>query len=45
MKRGKSVVRVRGLVSKKEEVFKMVESIVSDLDAGTWDGRKNVFVK
>ena len=42
MKRGKSLVRVRGRLSDKSSVFEMAESIVEKLDSGNWDGRKSV---
>lgn len=45
MKKGKSVVRVSGLVERKDRVFKVAESIVLDLDSGKWNGRKTVAVK
>lgn len=45
MKKGKTVVRVSGPVFAKKEVFELAESIISELDNGTWDGRKNVKIK
>ena len=45
MKKGKTIVRVYGLVTDKEKVFAFVESVVNDLDAGLWEGRKSVVVK
>lgn len=45
MKKGKSVVRVSGLVENKEKVFEFAENVVKDLDANMWDGRKSVIVK
>lgn len=45
MKPTKGVVRVSGSPQNKEKVFAFCESVVKDLDSGTWDGRKSVFVK
>lgn len=45
LKRSKVSVRVSGPTTKKEEVFKMAESVVLALDAGEWDGRKTVVIK
>ena len=45
MKKGKAIVRVSGLVENKEKVFEFAESVVKDLDANMWDGRKSVVVK
>lgn len=45
MKKGKSIVRVAGPCAKAEEVFKMAEQVVLDLDNNEWDGRKTVLIK
>lgn len=45
MKKGKTVVRVSGLVENKEKVFEFCENVVKDLDSNLWDGRKSVTVK
>ncbi len=45
MKKGKTIVRVSGLVTDKEKVFAFAENVVNDLDANLWDGRKTVVVK
>lgn len=45
MKKSKSIVRVKGFVSNKKEVFKYAENIVKDLDLGNWGGRKTVVIK
>lgn len=44
MKKGKSIVRISGLVENKEKVFNFCEQVVQSLDANDWDGRKNVFI-
>jgi hypothetical protein len=44
MKKGKTIVRLYGLVTDKEKVFAAAERVVNDLDAGVWDGRKSVVV-
>lgn len=44
LKQLKGVVRVHGHPDNADEVIKMAESIVIQLDAGEWDGRKNVSV-
>lgn len=45
MKKGKTVVRISGLVEDKEKVFAFAENVVNDLDNGVWDGRKTVVIK
>lgn len=45
MKKGKSIVRVSGLVEDKDKVFDFAENVVKELDGNTWDGRKSVVVK
>ena len=45
MKKGKTILRVFGLVSNKEKVFEFAENVVKDLDVNLWDGRKSVVVK
>lgn len=42
LKKSKAKVRVTGLTANPKAVFDVCESIVSDLDAGNWDGRKTV---
>ena len=44
MKKSKAIVRVSGLCSNANEVFKMAECVVAALDNGDWDGRKTVKV-
>lgn len=44
MKKGKSVVRVSGLVSNSKKVIDYCEHVVQLLDNNEWDGRKTVFV-
>lgn len=45
VKKGKSIVRVSGLVSKKEKVFEKADRLVKELDVnGKWDGHKTIFV-
>lgn len=45
MKKGKTVVRISGLVENKEKVFDFAENAIKDLDSDMWDGRKSVLVK
>ena len=45
MKKGKTVVRISGLVENKEKVFDFAENAIKDLDSDMWDGRKYVLVK
>ena len=45
MKKGKTVVRISGLVENKEKVFDFAENAIKDLDSDMWDGRKSVMVK
>ena len=45
LKDSKAIVRVHGPLNKIDDINKMAENIVKDLDEGNWDGRKNVFVK
>lgn len=45
LKKGRSEVRVSGLVKNKENVFKVVSEVRSKLQAGTWSGPKTVKVK
>lgn len=45
MKPLKCVVRVSGSPTAKEKVFSLCETIVQQLDNGTWEGRKSVSVK
>ena len=45
MKKGKTIVRVSGLVTDKVKVFAFAENVVNDLDVNLWDGRKTVVVK
>jgi len=45
MKKGKTIVRISGLVTDKEKVFAFAENVVNDLDSNLWDGRKSVVVK
>ncbi len=45
MKKGKTVVRIYGLVENKEKVFDFAENVIKDLDSDMWDGRKSVLVK
>ena len=45
MKKGKGKVRVSGSTDNSENVFKVVENIISDLDAGVYGGFKTVKVK
>jgi hypothetical protein len=44
MKKSLCIVRVHGRPCDKDRVFQVCESIVKDLDLGTWDGRKSVKV-
>ena len=45
MKKGKTVVRISGVVENKEKVFDFAENAIKDLDSDMWDGRKYVLVK
>ena len=45
MKKGKTIVRISGLVENKEKVFDFAENAIKDLDSDMWDGRKSVAVK
>lgn len=45
LKDSKCIVRVHGPLNKINDINKIAENIVKDLDEGNWDGRKNVFVK
>ena len=45
MKKGKTVIRISGLVENKEKVFDFAENAIKDLDSDMWDGRKSVLVK
>lgn len=45
MKKGKTIVRVSGLVTDKEKVFNFADNVVKDLDANLWDGRKSINIK
>lgn len=45
MKKGRTIVRVSGLVSDKDKIFAFAEKVVNDLDTNLWDGRKSVVVK
>lgn len=38
------VVRIHGSEANKQEMIKMAELVISQLDANEWDGRKNVFL-
>ena len=45
MKKGKSVVRVSGLVTNSKNVIDYCEHVVQLLDKNEWDGRKTVIIK
>ena len=45
MKKGKTAVRIYGVVENKEKVFDFAENAIKDLDSDMWDGRKSVLVK
>ncbi|HTC01027.1 MAG TPA: hypothetical protein VK705_10120 [Ferruginibacter sp.] len=45
MKKGKVIVRVKGCSSLHASIYDMAENVIKQLDAGDWDGRKNVVVK
>jgi hypothetical protein len=45
MKKGKTIVRVSGLVAEKEKVFNFADNVVDSLNKNDWDGRKYVLVK
>ena len=45
MKKGKTVVRISGVVENKEKVCDFAENAIKDLDSDMWDGRKYVLVK
>lgn len=45
MKKGKTIVRIYGVVENKEKVFDFAENAIKNLDSDMWDGRKSVLVK
>ncbi len=45
LKYSHAIVRVTGSADNIEGINKMAESIVKQLDAGTWDGKNKISVK
>lgn len=45
MKKGKILVRIKADIADQNKAFKLADLIVSQLDAGEWDGRKTVSIK
>ena len=39
-----TIVRVSGLANKKGKVFEKADSLVKELDANNWDGKRTIFV-
>ena len=45
LKKGNAIVRISGPCEKREEVFKMAENVVLDLDSNNYDGTKTITIK